>query len=125
MSIVDCADTPFGRFFFSFIHPEPYMSHSTDWSFPQTGSLLDSNQALTWITLVRDRRRFLADFPEFSIEGPELLPWFTYLASGGVNLRSLLSQKKAEFWQRADGALHALDRIFAVHWHFCIRKKQS
>jgi ubiquinone/menaquinone biosynthesis C-methylase UbiE len=125
VSIVDCAHTPFGRFFFSFIHPEPYLSHSKGWSFPQTGSLLDSNQALTWITLVRDRQKFQSDFPEFTVEGPELLPWFTYLASGGVNLRSMLNQKKEEFWRRTDSKLQPLDKLFAVHWHFCIRKRGS
>lgn len=121
ISIVDCAHTPFGRFFFSAIHPEPYDSRTREWSFPEGDSLLDSNQALTWITLIRDRAQFLAEFPEFEIEGPDLLPWFSYLGSGGVNLRSLLSQEKAEFWQKADRMLRPLDAAFAVHWHFCLR----
>ena len=88
ISIIDCAHTPFGRFFFSAIHPEPYDSRTRDWSFPEGDSLLDSNQALTWITLTRDRAQFLAEFPEFEIEGPELLPWFSYLGSGGDSRRN-------------------------------------
>ena len=28
ISIIDCAHTPFGRFFFSAIHPEPYDSRT-------------------------------------------------------------------------------------------------
>ena len=125
ISIIDCAHTPFGRFFFSAIHPEPYDSGTRDWSFPEGYSLLDSNQALTWITFVRDRAQFAAEYPECEIEGPDLLPWFSYLGSGGVNLRSLLSQEKSDYWQKADQALKPLDPAFAVHWYFCIRLKPA
>jgi SAM-dependent methyltransferase len=121
ISIIDCAHTPFGRFFFSAIHPEPYNSGARQWSFPEGESFLDSNQALTWITLVRDRAQFLRDFPEFTIEGPDLLPWFTYLLSGGVNLRSFLPQSLAGLWLRLDRLLRPVDPAFAVHWHFCLR----
>jgi SAM-dependent methyltransferase len=121
ISIVDCAHTPFGRFFFSAIHPEPYNSGAREWSFPEGESFLDSNQALTWITLVRDRAQFLREFPEFTIEGPDLLPWFTYLLSGGVNLRSFLPQSLAGLWLRLDRPLRLFDPAFAVHWHFCLR----
>lgn len=125
ISIIDCAHTPFARLFFSLVHPEPYHSRARDWAFPEGNSLLDSNQALTWITFIRDRAQFLSEFPEFVIEGPELLPWFSYLGSGGVNLRSLLSQNKAEFWRRVDGFLRPLDPAFAVHWHFCLRLRSG
>lgn len=122
VSLVDCAHTPFARFFFGVFHPEPYQPRAREWTLPEEGSLLDSNQALSWITLVRDQAEFAREFPEFVIEGPEYLPWFSYLGSGGVNLRSMLDQREAGKWQRLDRRLSPLDSIFAVHWHYRIRK---
>lgn len=125
ISIIDCTHTPFARFFFSRVHPEPYDDTSPDWTFPQRNSMLDSNQALSWIVFFRDRAVFEARFPGFRIEGPTYLPWFTYLLSGGVNLRSMIPPNLACIVAPADSWLKPLDRVFALHWHISIRKKSG
>ena len=122
ISIVDCAHTPFGRFFFSKIHPEPYNHHAAEWSFPPGHTMLDSNQALTWIVFERDRKRFEGLFPQFKIERRELLPWFSYLMSGGVNLRSFYPRPLAPLMTLLDRVFRPLDPVFAIHWHMTIRK---
>jgi SAM-dependent methyltransferase len=75
ISIVECTHTPFGRFFFSKIHPEPYNDKIAEWAFAQGDSMLDSNQALSWIVFSRDRERFDHDFPSLFIEKCTYLPW--------------------------------------------------
>ncbi len=63
ISMVDCAHTPFGRFFFSKVHPEPYNYRAGDWSFTQVNNMLSSNQALSWIVFWRDREKFRKTIP--------------------------------------------------------------
>jgi len=122
ISIVDCAHTPFSRFFFGRIHPEPYRDRDPSWTFPAGHTMLDSNQALTWIVLERDRRLFEQRFPALRIERRRWLPWFSYLLSGGVNLRSFVPPGCAGLTAAADTVLRPLDPLFAIHWHWTIRR---
>ncbi len=123
ISIVDCAHTGLGRLFFGKIHPEPYNWKTERWDFPAGHTMLDSNQALTWLVFVRDRVRFERQFPALRIEGPRFLPWFSYLASGGVNLRSFVPRALEKAAMKLDDWLKPADPAFAIHWHWTIRKR--
>jgi SAM-dependent methyltransferase len=122
ISIIDCSHTPFARFFFSTFHPEPYDDKAVSWDFAQTDAMLDSNQALTWIVLERDLERFNREYPMFKVEKKCLLPWFSYLMSGGVNLRSLVPPFLAKLFVAADYLLTPFDPLCAIHWHITLRK---
>jgi SAM-dependent methyltransferase len=123
VSMVDVTHTPFGRFFFSSVHPEPYNERSAEWTFPEGHTMLDSNQALTWIVFVRDRERFDREFPRLALEKFRFLPWFGYLLSGGVNLRSLFPAALLGVVRTLDRWLRPLDPIFAIHWQITVRKR--
>ena len=122
ISIVDETHTPFARFFFGRIHPEPYDDRTESWSFAEGNSMLDSNQALTWIVFDRDRGRFEREFPELVFEQRRYLPWFGYLMSGGVNLRTFFPAFLTPAINAADNFLRRFDSTFAIHWHMTIRK---
>jgi SAM-dependent methyltransferase len=122
VSMIECAHTPLGRFFFSSIHPEPYLPDATAWQFDQQDQMLDSNQALSWILFRRDREQFEAKFPDFEVGEFSYLPWFGYLLSGGVNLRSLVWKPLAPAVIGFEWLLRPLDRFGAIHWHVCVRK---
>ena len=122
ISMVDETHTPFARFFFGRIHPEPYDDRATSWSFPEGHTMLDSNQALTWIVFDRDRARFERDFPDLIFEQRRYLPWFGYLMSGGVNLRAFFPALLTPAVDAADRFLRRFDSTFAIHWHITIRK---
>jgi SAM-dependent methyltransferase len=122
ISMVDGTHTPFARFFFNRVHPEPYDDKTALWSFPEGDSMLDSNQALSWIVFDRDRRRFEREFPELKLERRNFLPWFGYLMSGGVNLRTFFPRFLTKAVAAADWILQPLDPVFAIHWHLTIRK---
>lgn len=125
ISMVDCTHTPFARFFFSRIHPEPYEPRAREWSFPEGNSMLDSNQALTWIVFRRDRERLESEFPQLRLERTAYLPWLGYLLSGGVNLRSLVPRFAAPLAAVADTLVRPLNPLFAIHWHIRIRKVEG
>jgi SAM-dependent methyltransferase len=122
ISIVDETHTPFARFFFGKIHPEPYDDRAQSWSFAEGDAMLDSNQALTWIVFDRDRARFEREFPELIFEQRRFLPWFGYLMSGGVNLRTFFPAFLTPAIDAADNFLRRFDSVFAIHWHMTIRK---
>lgn len=125
VSMIEETHTPFARFFFSRIHPEPYDDQAADWSFPGGHTLYDSNQALPWIVFFRDRKRFEEEFPQLRLEAHSFLPWFSYLLSGGVNLRDAVPGALAPAVARLDGLLRPLDPLCAIHWHLRIRKLAS
>jgi SAM-dependent methyltransferase len=123
VSIVDETHTPFARFFFDKIHPEPYNDAASEWSFPPGHTMLDSNQALAWMVFFRDRERFERVAPRLVFEQWRYLPWFAYLMSGGVNLNSLVPRPMAGLFEALDNGLKPLDRFFAIHWHLTLRKR--
>jgi SAM-dependent methyltransferase len=122
VSMIEVSHTPFARFFFSRFHPEPYLDSADHWEFQQTDSMLDANQALSWIVFVRDRRVFENEFPHLKVESLELLPWFSYLISGGVNSRSLIPSFFAPVGSAMDSLFRPLNRIFALHWYIRLRR---
>jgi SAM-dependent methyltransferase len=125
ISMVDVPHTPFARFFFSRFHPEPYNDSVPEWSFPEGDSMLDSNQALTWMVFCRDKDVFTSRFPTFRLERRRYLPWLSYLLSGGVNLRSFLPAPFTRIMPLIDWLLKPLDGLFAIHWHLTVRKTIS
>src|SRR5689334_11548521 len=58
ISMIEVAHTPFARFFFRHFHHEPYEDEHAEWTFAQKDSMMDSNQALSWMVFVRDRQKF-------------------------------------------------------------------
>jgi len=122
ISMVDETHTPFARFFFSKVHPEPYDDAAGTWSFPEGHSMLDSNQALSWIVFFRDAAKFHEQFPGLQLEGFRYLPWFSYLLSGGVNLRSFAPRFTLPILPAVDRWLKPVDGLFAIHWHLTVRR---
>lgn len=122
ISMVETTHTPFARWFFTRVHPEPYNDLAQQWTFTQGDVMIDSNQALSWMVFVRDGAQFRERFPALRIERRRYLPWLSYLLSGGVNLRSFVPTPLAPLVAGADGLLQPLDGLFAIHWHITIRK---
>ena len=123
ISMIEVAHTPFARFFFKNFHHEPYEDARREWSFVQSDSMMDSNQALAWMVFVRDRAEFERRFPNLKIEKHELMPWFTYLLSGGVTMRDLIPSLLHSPLFLFERLLRPLTPLFSLHWHILVRKK--
>jgi SAM-dependent methyltransferase len=122
ISMIEVAHTPFARFFFRNFHNEPYEDGSREWSFAQQDSMMDSNQALSWIVFDRDRAKFERRFPSLKVEKMVLLPWFTYFASGGVTARYLIPKFMNGLFLLAEMILNPFAPVFSLYWHICLRK---
>jgi SAM-dependent methyltransferase len=122
VGLIEVAATPLARILFRHFHPEPFLPERSEWEFAQGDSMMDANQALSWMVFCRDRREFEAEFPLLKIEKTQYLPWLPYLLSGGVKKRSMIPRF-------ATRPIIALDRIFAIsrplcslHWFIRLRK---
>ena len=122
VAMVEVSHTPLARVFFRHFHPEPYDDAAPSWEFDQHDSMMDSNQALSWIVFRRDADRFRQRFPGLVVESLTWLPWLTYLLAGGVTMRNFVPSS-------ATGPLTALERILSpirplasLHWLIALRK---
>ncbi len=122
ISMIEVAHTPFARFFFKNFHHEPFEDDRQEWSFAQKDSMMDSNQALAWMVFVRDRKEFERRFPGLQIEQTNWMPWFTYLASGGVTARYLVPRFMEPVCVGVEWLLKPLTPLCSLHWHICLRK---
>jgi len=123
ISMIEVAHTPFARFFFKHFHHEPYEDWRREWSFAQHDSMLDSNQALSWIVFLRDRKQFESRFPGLQIELMELMPWFTYFLSGGVTMRYLIPRIIERPLIGVEKLLSPFASMFSLYWQIRVRKK--
>lgn len=121
IGMIEVAATPFARFFFSHFHPEPF-SPKLDWSFAQSDSMMDSNQALSWIVFERDYARFQREHRGLILEEKRWLPWLPYLLSGGVTRRDVLPSAIVPAIIGMDRVLRTLYPLFALHWFIRLRK---
>ncbi len=122
IGMIEVAATPFARFFFNHFHPEPF-SPQLGWTFAQNDSMMDSNQALSWIVFERDLLRFQREHPGLILEEKRWLPWLPYLLSGGVTRRDLLPSAVVPAIIATDRGLRGLYAIFALHWFIRLRKR--
>ncbi|HSU54553.1 MAG TPA: class I SAM-dependent methyltransferase [Candidatus Dormibacteraeota bacterium] len=123
ISMIEIAHTPFARFFFRNFHHEPYDDSQRTWPFAQNDSMMDSNQALSWIVFVRDRAEFERKYPGLTLELVELMPWFTYFVSGGVTMRYLIPRCLNPLLVAIEYLLSPLAPLFSLYWQIRIRKK--
>lgn len=81
--------TPWSKWVYTRLHPEPFLPDA-GWALPRTGPLSGANGALPWIVFERDRAEFERRWPRLRLGAIEPLMPISYLASGGVSMRSLL-----------------------------------
>ncbi len=123
ISMIEVAHSPFARFFFKNFHHEPYDDKRKEWEFSQSDSMMDSNQALSWMVFERDRARFESRFPSLTLEKFDSMPWFTYLASGGVTAKYLIPRFMNGLFIGTDWILTPVEPLFSLHCHIRVRKK--
>jgi SAM-dependent methyltransferase len=124
ISMIEVAHTPFARFFFRNFHHEPYDDQQADWRFDQGDSMMDSNQALSWLVFKRDRGVFEKRYPGLRVEALELMPWFTYFVSGGVTMRYMIPKAMNPLLEGIERMLAPAASLFSLYWHIRVRKKK-
>ena len=88
--------SPLSRIVYRRLHHEPFDPEQREWNLDAGGAMTSANDALPWIILVRDRGIFNASFPALEVE--RLVPHtvLSYLLSGGLSYRTLLSGRSTD-----------------------------
>jgi SAM-dependent methyltransferase len=106
--------TAWARFVYTYLHSEPFNPDAADWGFPPAGPLSSANGAMPWIIFSRDRAAFTSFFPEFVIREIALMMPVSYLASGGVSMRSLSPGWSYPLWRCVERLLAPLNPYIAM-----------
>jgi SAM-dependent methyltransferase len=111
------------RFVYKYIHQEKYDSSCPTWSF-KSSSPWDSNQALSFLILRRDRDRLKRQWPNFEVEEHRPLLGPSFLLSGGVSRRTPIPGswlKKLFEWENRRGTWFD---PFRFEYLYCLRKRR-
>ena len=104
--------TPWSQAIYTHLHHEPFEPTAPAWEFPPSGPLSGANGALPWIIFQRDRERFAAEFPCWTIRSVTPQMPLRYLLSGGVSLRALMPGWSFPLWREAEMRLEPwMDRL--------------
>lgn len=105
------------RLVYRLLHQERWDATTPDWSFPSTDPW-DSNQALSYLMLIRDRAEFDARWhSRFAMIEPQATVGPSYLLSGGVSHRTRISGNMLAAllrWEERRGAWFDHLRFFHV-----------
>jgi SAM-dependent methyltransferase len=107
---------PLARAVYRHLHQEPYDDRSETWSF-EASSPWSSNQALSYLMLVRDRTRLATRWPNLTVEPGVPLVGPSFLLSGGVSRRTLVSGRLLAGmlrWEQRRGPWFDVCRFFHV-----------
>jgi SAM-dependent methyltransferase len=73
-----------------YLHHEPFLPDATEWRFETTGPLSGANGALAWIVFLRDRAKFVSQFPDLHLLHYRPFAPLVYWMAGGLKPWCLL-----------------------------------
>lgn len=118
-------NTPWSRFVYQRMHHEPFDPHRQEWDFPAGGPLSSANGALPWMVFARDHGRLGREFPNLHLESLCLDHPFSYIASGGISLRSLAPGLAYRPLRRLERSLGPVLRYCAMFALIVVRRIQG
>ena len=122
VSMVEPWVTPWSRFIYGHLHPEPFTPDADSWEFPDTGPLSGANTALPWIIFQRDRKRFEFEFPCWRLQAVKLDMPLSYLLAGGLTPIQLMPGAAWPFWRMVEGRMTPwMDRL-AMFAHITLER---
>lgn len=88
--MIEPANTLWGSFIYKHFHHEDFDRYR-DWGLSEKGGPLSlANGAIPWIIFVRDRKKFMREYPELKIKCINFHTPLRYLVSGGLSMKQLL-----------------------------------
>jgi len=109
---------------YRWFHPEPFNEKQLDWKF-QSGVPTDSNQAMLYILLRRDRVIFETRFPEFEIMEFGSLVGPSYIASGGVTAPRFVPTPVLMALRNIENRTNLWRKFFALEYLVVFRKRPN
>lgn len=116
---------PFAAFLYSrLFKTEGFDKEYPSWETPSSGPMNGANQALSYISFTRDKRKFQHKHPKLRIIHQELCRnHLVYLLSGGLNFRQLVPRWTASIIKLFQWTLSPLNPWISIHHVIVIRKE--
>jgi SAM-dependent methyltransferase len=115
--------SPVAKILYKKIHPEPFDETTKSWQLPESNkNWTNSNQALSFILLKRDRDKFAECFPEYEVVGQEPFGFLRYLMTGGLWLEPKLPPLAFPLLKALEWLLKPLMPLLAIHHVFVLKK---
>jgi SAM-dependent methyltransferase len=116
---------PVARWFYArLFDQEGYDLAAPAWSQSGAGVMNGANQALSYVVFVRDAERFRREFPGLEVaHAAPLTNHVRYLASGGLNFRSLVPAFAAPALRGVEALLAPAARLLALHHVVVLRRR--
>lgn len=112
----------------SIIYPRLFKEEGFDkrqesWRTPMDGPMLGANQALSYIVLKRDRKRYETLFPDLKLVASGVMPnYMRYVLTGGLNFPQLLPTFIFPVLKGVETVASPASRMIGLHQWFVIRK---
>lgn len=104
---------------------EGYDPTAASWRTPTGGPMSGANQALSHLVFDRDIERFRREFPGLEVVHRDVLRnWPRYLASGGLNFRSLLPGWATPLLRGVEWLLAPLRGVLGLHRVIVLRRSE-
>lgn len=119
--MVEPAYTPVSSYIYKNFHHEPFAPED-GWEFVSSGRLSSSNQALPYMYMIRDCKKFEKEFPLLTIEKIKLHTSFLYTLSGGLSRKCLVPEWTYNFWAALE-KIPGISRLFGMFATYVVSKK--
>ncbi|MGL4632080.1 MAG: class I SAM-dependent methyltransferase [Leadbetterella sp.] len=120
--MIEPANTMLGRFIYKNFHHEPF-DEKGDREIAPGNPLSNSNQALPFIYLKRDKHVFQSQFPKFRIEQMYPHSPFNYILSGGLSKKSLVPEKSFQLFDFIERIFKPLNGMIGLFYFIVITKE--
>ena len=121
--MIEPFNSVWARFFYKYLHHEPFDEKSPDWRQEDKGRLSTSNQALAWIIFHRDRLIFEKKFPALRIVSIKPHTVTRYLFSGGLSFRASAPAATYSLFRLMDHVLERFEAFFPVFQTVVLEKR--
>ena len=115
--------SPLAYVMFRYFHPEPYDMRAENWSFDGSGPMTSSNQALSYLILKRDKKKFQKKFPFFKKVYQKRFGFLRYILTGGIWLPPKLPNFMFGFLKHLEILLAPIMPLVAIHHVFVLKKE--
>jgi SAM-dependent methyltransferase len=123
--MVEPWNTIWSRLIYRFLHHEPFDPNAIKWEISSGGPLSCANSAMPWIVFERDRRRFVKNYPQWSIQHVKLHTPFRYLLSGGFSMPGLVPYKSHRFLHFVEDCLEPFMPYLAMFASILLVRRSS
>ena len=103
--MIEPTNTLFSRLFFKYVHQEEFDSTKDEWVVDGEGRLADANIAMPWIIFIRDREKFLKNYPDLKILKIHKHTPFRMFLSGGLSYKQFVPSASFGFFTNIEKLL--------------------